>query len=113
MTSQEIRIALAEWDGWKWNGPEGESFKYLTYWTPPGAKGQLNDKSIDHLPDYPSDLNAVNELEKKLKDDNSTSGLVAYCNTLMQIVGSHRACVFATASQRCEALLRTLNKWKE
>lgn len=65
------------------------------------------------FPDYPKDLNAIHEVEKILNDDNSLHGLVFYCNTLMDICKTHRACVTATAAQRAEAFLRTINKWVE
>jgi hypothetical protein len=105
MTSQEIRIALAEWDG-KWN----------TGW--PNSHSPIYER-LKHVPDYPNDLNAVHELEKKLDFKQSATyaeHLVFYYRD-QEVVEPYYKLMFmaahADASQRCEALLRTLNKWKE
>jgi hypothetical protein len=61
------------------------------------------------LPDYPNDLNAVHEAEKKL-DVNPWQ---QYINLLPDIIEDWRSPIHATARQRCEALLKTVGLWKE
>ena len=55
------------------------------------------------------DLNAVHEAEKKL-DVNPWQ---QYINLLPDIIEDWRSPIHATARQRCEALLKTIGKWKE
>jgi hypothetical protein len=65
------------------------------------------DISIDNLPDYLNDLNAMHEAEKMLEaDDNHAYG--CYCSDLYEKYGNT---VSLTASQRAEAFLRTIGKW--
>jgi len=67
------------------------------------------------VPDYPNDLNAMHEAVKifseSQEDDFYTIlwGITAIPNT----PHSHFRAANATASQRAEAFLRTLNLWKE
>lgn len=68
------------------------------------------------VPCQTPNLNSLDEIHfliLKLPDDNSPHGLTVFNNKLFTICGSHKACVNATADQRREALLRTLNLWKE
>jgi hypothetical protein len=73
------------------------------------------------LSDYLSDLNAMHEAEKVLNAGQINSYLRhLYHFTKVAQVGSNpweiiaaRVAVHATASQRAEAFLKTLNLWKE
>lgn len=123
MTSTEIRIALAEWDGWEYHEPTSETGDIEVY-----CKGSLGVRPRE-LPDYPNDLNAVHELEKKLNPQQESiyverlSALImseayrmeddANNRWLKSELSSTDSTYRATASQRCEALLRTLNLWKD
>jgi len=101
MTPEQQRAALAEWAGWEAEQPD---------W----------DVGRGFPPDYLNDLNAVHELEMKLPKEN----LGLYATNLSRVVGyaginnsgewlPHNAYIWhATAAQRCEALLKTLNPWK-
>jgi len=95
MTPEEQRIALAEWAG------------------------------EENHPDYLNDLNAVHELEGKLRE--SSHAWTKYGEQLQEVVNHypvgvvpdyHRdlrnlaSVAHATAAQRCETLLKTLNLWK-
>ncbi len=82
-------------------------------------------------PDYPSDLNAMHEAEKVLTeeqhrrfswhlvqvtDDNYRTWSAFEYETLSvweMSLGDVQACLRATAAQRAEAFLRTLNLWTE
>lgn len=66
------------------------------------------------VPNYPYDLNAMHEAEKILKGSN----IAVYLGILSEIydpkdVKFTLSCVFATASQRAEAFLRTIGKWED
>lgn len=78
-------------------------------WFAPGAS---KDEPSLGPPDYSEDLNVMAKAEATLPDDNSLHGLVVYHNKLLAICGSHKACVSATAEQRAEAFLKTIDRWK-
>ena len=62
------------------------------------------------IPDYCNDLNAMHEAEKVLTDDEA----YAYSRALQEITRSviiGSAVISATAAQRAEAFLKTLNLW--
>jgi hypothetical protein len=65
-----------------------------------------------HLPDYLNDLNAMHEAEKTAGFHNPDKGW-EYRKNLFRVVNGWDHKVFqATASQRAEAFLRTIGKWK-
>jgi len=111
MTDEQINIAIAEACGWKklseYNGAWGRDLQ-RTYL----------------LPDYCNDLNAMHEAEKTLDDDH----LYIYGNILDYITrkvkmpmsyvhkpeaGMYPELFRATARQRAEAFLKTINKWED
>lgn len=104
MTPEQINIAIAEWCGWKYHKPTEEELKSGSYY--------------QFEPDYYHNLNAVHKLETLLNIEASATYealLDSICNRPFTEEGS---CLVtcgwhATAPQRCEALLRTLNLWKE
>lgn len=114
MTPEEQRIALAEWDGWKYSPSANSSIKHeaVMAWYRPGS----SPWHLEQLPDYLNDLNAVHLLEKKLPDKHKRS----YAFILAQVLDTTPTVdlddqflnIHATATQRCEALLKTLNLWK-
>ena len=106
MTPEQQRIAIAEACGWaniRWNG-----VRYN--WVGHRPETARDDYA---LPDYLNDLNAMHEAEKALSSQDKieyafqinggcyTSGLDDTFNI-----------VHATAAERAEAFLRTLNLWK-
>jgi hypothetical protein len=60
-------------------------------------------------PNYLNDLNAMHEAEKVLTSEQVTS----YVYSLESMNERWSTPAFATASQRAEAFLRTIGKWKE
>ena len=133
MTNHEIRIKIAESLGWKrkWQNrggapllnekPEGHSW---VVWFDPN--GHSLDKAYDPIfpPDYLNDLNAMHEAEEILKQKRVfTSYLSAIAKTCgFKAHGSEawfylhaglEAVASATAAQRAEAFLRTLNLWED
>lgn len=112
MTPEQQRITLAEWDGY--TGCKNVKCAY--------RKAQHLHKgdwvffpepySTMRYPDYLNDLNAVHELEKKLTEQQGGD----YDMHLWLIIKRDKtrpASWHATAAQRCEALLRTNDLWKE
>jgi hypothetical protein len=118
MTPEEQRIAIAEACGLS-------TFPLNATW----GRGlcERDDGTPTTLPDYPNDLNAMHEVEKTLTDrqwfheiKDSQEGEICYWTCLWHIVardsktnGSTRLRHEATARQRAEAFLRTLNLWVE
>jgi len=129
MTPGGMRVALAGWAGakiiskkfdrmggkqtgykWAWNGDE------QTPCAPAGGGlygwGWNSEASIEELPNYPGDLNAVAQLEARLTDVERT----VYLSFLTKkdqrsLTETWFPAVTATAPQRCEALCRTLGLW--
>lgn len=63
-------------------------------------------KNLEEVPDYLNDLNAMHEAEKILNDAHLWNRYRGWLLTWM----TEPIC--ATAAQRAEAFLRTLNLWK-
>lgn len=129
MTDQEINIAIAELcgkrvcthgpDKWEQEGTDGDSELFCT-----ACEGYLRDL---RCPKYCSDLNLMHESEELRIEPYD---IRSYASNLASVVGHfwfaqgkatikfadddwHYAISHATARQRAEALLRTLDKWKE
>jgi hypothetical protein len=94
MNPEQQRIAIAQACGWFFMD---DSWHY-----PNGAKALS-------LPDYLTDLNAMHEAAKVLKSKER----MQWSDWLHKIAGYHSYDLAqATAAQRAEAFLRTLNLWK-
>ena len=97
MTPEQQRIAIAKACGWV-ESPYGK-------WSNDGLilRDPLNP------PDYLNDLNAMHDAEKIL----SPTSEIEWHNQLQNVCGcSWRVMIRATAAQRAEAFLKTLNLWK-
>jgi hypothetical protein len=106
MKTEQQRIAIAEACGWYFMD---DSWHY-----PNGANAITT-------PDYLNDLNAMHEAEKRLIGDEIHHGhqQAIFCNHLFRVlnptmggagVGEFDK-IHATAAQRAESFLRTLNLW--
>ncbi len=110
MKPEQQRIAIAEACGyvktetWRWNQAKTER-EY--YWKNPDRSRQ----DVSYLPNYLNDLNAMHEAEMTLTDKQHC---IFYTRLITQFhhPREHRFCS-ATATQRAEAFLRTLNLWTE
>lgn len=102
MNPEQQRIKLAEWDGWIPHPHHSRRWKYEE----DGKTGWIDE---DDLPNYPFDLNAVHELEKKVHDEK----WISYVKLLAKACEYQKGFCHATAAQRCEALLKTLGLWEE
>lgn len=100
MSDDEINAAIAESLGWSLVGTSIRAGR------PPGA----DYVGSEFIPNYCADLNAMHEAEKSLSETN----MFVMAHWIEQIVSKNGQFYFrATAKQRAEAFLRTLNKWKE
>ena len=95
MTPEKQQIAIAEACGWKY-----VNFNYIL---------QGVWQNVGSFPDYLNDLNACHEMEKSLADTFQRRN---YYQTLDEITGDQWNTIGATATQRCEAFLKTINLWK-
>ena len=116
MSDQEINIAIAEACGWvNCIFPSQDEYHFLTDLELGRAMGKavgrnfcLHRDGLHYpLPDYCIDLNAMHKAEKMLNKEQ----WVAYGKELSRL--GVFPMVHATAHQRAEAFLRTLEKWEE
>lgn len=130
MNPQEQRLALARWAGYQdlKVRPVGDPESGVGFYDV--CSGELGRGGVV-IPDYLSDLNAVNDLEKRLTPRQQE----VFADVLEQKMVSGTTCfsiprdtdyigyiempaanafffLHATAAHRCEALLRTLGLWK-
>jgi hypothetical protein len=110
---QQIRIMVAELDGWTECILEKDGYAW-------GVNPNLIDNECGgwmSIPKYPEDLNAVHEVEEKIP----SSQVGFYAMYLVRVVGPKvipagedfkmsEMCWHATALQRCIALILTLQK---
>lgn len=108
MTPEAQRIAIAEACGWK----KAEKPKNLGW----GESAPPNQwYFVHHLPNYHSDLNSMHEAEKVLTLDQRH----IYWQHLQRISEKERMATAAwttttaTAAQRAEAFLKTIERWEE
>ena len=104
MTPESQRIAIAEACGWKL---VTDNPCYEPYWENP--TGNMIAVSCGmRLPDYLNDLNAMHEAEKIFNH-------AQYCRYISGLVSltvaDNNSIFMATAAQRAEAFLRTIEKW--
>ncbi len=73
----------------------------------------IGDGKPDHIgvPDYLSDLNAMREAEKVLGDGAAIVGYLQHLGVTNPTNGVIWKAVSATATERAEAFLKTLNLW--
>lgn len=98
MTPEEQQIAIAQ-------ASQGAIEFYEGVWRYFDGKRLHPCKDNDPL----QDLNAMHEAEKVLRPIRQ----VRYHDLLRAKLGSYDLCSHATAAQRAEAFLKTLNLWKE
>lgn len=117
MKPEAQRIAIAEACGWKWTHTEVSPLGI-----PPVLAKETRAAMFEmRLPNYLTDLNAMHDAEKVLYADQAKSNRYAeFILDILEIptpfIGTAR-CAFltnhATAAQRAEAFLRTLNLWQD
>lgn len=100
MSPDTQQIAIAEACGYKWPGlrEKKDSIGWM-----------LNGQYIPRLPDYLNSLDAMHEAEKTLSP-NDRYEFIGY---LFGPDNDEWNIVHATAAQRAEAFLKTLNLWED
>lgn len=111
MTQEEKRIAIAEACGWRIYKSNG-----IIYYERPGGNVRDYGVSIDNLPDYLNDLDAIHDAEKILTKEQHWK----YISQLQLVCGIEDGdleeyqvtfiLVCATAKQRAEAFLQAIQK---
>lgn len=107
MTPKQINIAISEKCGFTTiHPPEAEKWRPL--------RGVDKDGKLTIVPNYHGSLDAMNDAEKVLTR-RQQSQYTTYLKQLVQdtTVDTTYDIVRATAPQRAEAFLRTLNLWKD
>jgi hypothetical protein len=114
MTDTEIRIAMAELEGWS-HLRAVPSLGDVRGVPTTGYRGSYIGESGDAwTPDYPNDLNAVHRVQEALTKDQRLEyqKWLEHFSTFETRFASWHI-IHATARQRCEAILKTCGKWKE
>ena len=112
MKPEQQRIAIAEACGWKWvalRQQEGLRDEVRGY--PPDVECVGTNER--YVPDYLNDLNAMHEAEKTLNFLKKAEYARMLTSTAWQSEQPTFAPMTATAAQRAESFLRTINKWEE
>ena len=110
MTPEQQRIAIAEACGWEEVEPwlNGDRCFELA--------SSICGYRLEDIPDYLNDLNAIHEAEKHAIIGPIVRGgkslLTPYCEMLEGVAEDKESAMVATAAQRAEAFLKTLNLWK-
>lgn len=117
MSPEAQRVAIAEACGWFWathDNAGGICWLQIPGSSMPGGWWRVstpkcrNQGVLISVPDYLTDLNAMHEAEKVLPSRD------AYCRNLIVVCDPDAfASVVATAAQRAEAFLRTMNLWRD
>lgn len=112
MTQEQINIAIAKACGWIEEEPWLNGRSCFSY------KDNSISYGIEDIPDYYNDLNAMHEAEKIIPIESRfiyTSEIVVACTGGRLFMGEDNRIpiAFATASQKAEAFLRTLNLWQD
>ena len=108
MTPRDIRIAIAEANGYEWTMEAHLESGYHSWQNFADQCG--NEVLDDELPDYCNDLNAIHEVELGLTTQKFETFWVKLASMYPE---EARYAVSATALQRAEAYLRTIGKWNE
>lgn len=110
MTPEQQRITIAEFLGWTDIEPctchNGQTRGFQP----------IKGAHKKHTPDYLNDLNAMHEAEKHLSDRQKIGyylDLSLWREDTGELTENLYEVVHATATQRAEALLKTIGKWEE
>ncbi len=113
MNKEQQRIKIAEACGWEYKTRSVMGYGGLTsavqyYWS--------KNESVGDPPDYLNDLNAMHEAEKTLifskRQKYKIELQLVASNKIRNCMVCMNELIFATAAQRAEAFLRTLNLWE-
>lgn len=101
MTAERMREEMARLEGY-------EVVHHTLCLVTPDKYGEPELTPVMDVPDYTLDLNAVARVVGRLNGNQ----LLMYWDNLANRLGG-TASIDATATQRCEAILRATGKWEE
>lgn len=113
MNKKAQRLAIAKACGWEW-----KPFRDVMAWYKDGQVVRshvgpplVKEIPVNSLPDYLNDLNAMYQAEETLDEDL----LFEYTINIREAtrVGSRFDCIHASAIERAEAFLKTIEKWEK
>ncbi len=109
MTDEQINVAIAGACGWVILDIPVMTFDFACY-----AKDASGEAWLG-IPNYCTDLNAMHEAEKVLKGYEQIATYVWHLENRSGdwSTDEHLMATHATARQRAEAFLRTLDKWED
>lgn len=109
MNAEAQQIAIAEALGWLVTDDGSNNYKIM------GSRhGWKQGFRPEPIPDYLNDLNAMHEAVKTLPQNLMPRYFACLCNVVsgsLSLYGYSKA-TEATAPQRCEAFLKTIDKWE-
>jgi hypothetical protein len=107
---QEKNAATAKACGWRLHKDCDPALEFVAEmcWIRPGGE----DWQPQRIPNYGSDLNAMREAEEICIVSKGHNLWKQFVEHLCEICGEWDYAIHATASQRRDALLRTLGLWK-
>jgi hypothetical protein len=110
MSPEAQRIAIAMSLGW-----DEESARRGFETTVREQDGYTYSQISTKLPDYLNDLNAIHEAVKRLPQNLKPRYFACLCTVVSGAISLHgyAEATEATAAQRCEAFLKTIEKWEE
>ena len=112
MKPEQQRIAIAEACGWK-TSTETVEHTDGYQWTETRKFWLSPTQKKDALPDYFNDLNAIHEAVKSLPQNLKPRYFAYLCTVASGAISlnGYSEATEATAAQRAEAFLKTLNLW--
>jgi hypothetical protein len=120
MDTKKINIILAEFCGWDCDPMVAREWESRGQWARHSTVDGGTIVSKNRIPDYCNDLNAIHEVEAKLTSNqrfeyfynlNDAVGLVNSNSPAWIKEFSVIDIATASAQQRAEALVKTLDKW--
>jgi len=117
VSPEKQRIAIAQTCGYVPHTPGAHG---VLRWTHPDFGSKI--LYVDDLPDYLNDLNTMHEMRRVLDNGALWGGYLnrlwgVVCPQFQQMSEARAAIglllIHATAAERAEAFLKTLNKWED
>jgi hypothetical protein len=103
LSDEEKRIKVAELCGWRRGALRDDG---SSWWAKPGCRGQYTWTAAS-IPDYLNDLNAMHKAVESLRHKSGPEWY-DFGHHLSCICGSTLNCINATAAQRAEAFVLTM-----
>jgi len=118
MNEEKQRIAIAEACGWEiyrdtTSEPECWIVQNKNNIRKVGSHKTRNQAFLLTIPDYLNDLNECHEMEKVLEAEQMTRYLAYLSGGSFNLDAMFKHIATATAAQKCNALLRAIDKWED